>query len=115
VSGLAAPAARPLVVELLWSAGCPNREATRRVLQEVLAEHVPRVDILEIDATDPQVAAAVGFPGSPTIRVNGVDVDASFEDPGDYTPRCRLYRTGDGYQGVPPREWIVDAVRLRGV
>ena len=39
-------------------------------------------------------ARALGFPGSPTIRVNGVDV----QDPGANPTglSCRVYRTRDG-------------------
>lgn len=44
-------------------------------------------------------AASVRFPGSPTIRINGRDVDPGYVDSGDYTPRCRLYRTSDGLPG----------------
>jgi len=37
------------------------------------------------------VAEQLRFPGSPTIRVDGRDVQPGFEDPADYTSRCRLY------------------------
>ena len=47
---------------------------------------VPRAVIVSIDATDPSVATSLRFPGSPTIRVDGIDVDPSYSDPGDYTP-----------------------------
>ncbi len=52
-----------------------------------------------------------GFPGSPTIRVNGMDVDPGFRDEGDYTPRCRVFHTSAGISGVPERAWIEAAVR----
>jgi hypothetical protein len=69
------------------------------------------VDLVEaINASDPEVAAAHRFPGSPTIRVDGIDIDPSFVDPGDYTPRCRLFRTAEGLRGVRSREWIENAL-----
>lgn len=40
-------------------------------------------------------------------RPSGVE----FQDPGDYTPRCRVFWTPDGLRGVPPRAWIEDALR----
>lgn len=67
--------------------------------------------VRDIDATDPAVAEAHHFPGSPTIRVDGRDVDPSFVDPGDYTPRCRIFWTSDGPRGVPERAWIEEALR----
>ncbi|MGH2384585.1 MAG: DF family (seleno)protein [Solirubrobacterales bacterium] len=98
-------------VELLWFAGCANHPAARRLLEQAIAEIRPGVSIIDLDATDPQAAGRLRFPGSPTIRVDGRDIDPSFVDPGDYTPRCRLYRTADGLRGLPERRWIEDALR----
>lgn len=99
------------VVELLWFADCANHETARSLLQEVIARVAPDTPIHDVDATDPAVAERVRFPGSPTIRVDGRDVDPAFVDPGDYTPRCRLYRTEAGLRGLPERTWIEDALR----
>ncbi len=98
------------IVELLWFSDCPNHESARRIVRELIDIHTPGATVRDIDATDPDVAIATRFPGSPTIRVDGVDIDPSYIDPGDYTPRCRLYRTADGLRGLPERDWIVDAL-----
>jgi hypothetical protein len=98
------------IVELLWFAGCPNHLAARRLIQDVVEDRAPNAVIREVDATDPNVAALLQFPGSPTIRVNGRDVEPGFEDPGDYTPRCRLYRTQNGLMRIPPRAWVEGAL-----
>lgn len=98
-------------VELLWFADCANHPAARMMLEEVIAEVAPGTPIRDIDATNPETAVSVRFPGSPTIRVDGRDVDPRYMDPGDYTPRCRLYRTSAGLRGLPERSWIEDALR----
>jgi len=98
-------------VELLWFSDCANHAAARRLLEEVIAEVAPGTPILDVDATDPVTAQQVHFPGSPTIRVDGRDIDPTYTDPGDYTPRCRLYRTSAGLRGLPERGWIMDALR----
>jgi hypothetical protein len=67
--------------------------------------------IQDIDATDPRVANEYRFPGSPTIRVNDVDVESGFEDPGEYTPRCRFYLSASGPKGLPDRRWIEEALQ----
>jgi hypothetical protein len=98
-------------VEFLWFDGCPGHEQARALLDEVIADIAPGTPVEAIDASDLSVAAAHRFPGSPTIRVDGHDIDPTFEDPGDYAPRCRLYRTPEGLRGVPPRAWIEAALR----
>ncbi len=97
-------------VGLPWFQDCPNHPAARALLGELLGELAPGTTVEDIDATDLAVAERHRFPGSPTIRVNGRDVDPSFQDPGDYTPRCRLYRTSAGLGGLPERAWIEAAI-----
>jgi hypothetical protein len=101
-------------VELLWFRDCANHPAARSMLEEVIAEVAPGTPIHDVDATDSSIAARLRFPDSPTIRVDGVDVDPTYADPGDYTPRCRLYRSIAGLRGLPERRWIDDALRSTG-
>ena len=104
-------AVRRPAIELLWFDDCPNHAAAREMLIELAAVHAPGASIRMIDATDPATATGLRFPGSPTIRVDGVDIDPTYVDPGDYTPRCRLYRTTEGLRGLPEPGWIVAALR----
>ena len=99
-----------LKIELLWFEDCPNRPAARDLLREVVSQRGLDTPVREIDATDPAEAARLRFPGSPTIRVNGRDVAPGYVDPGDYTPRCRVYHTAAGPRGVPDRAWIEAAI-----
>ena len=98
-------------IEFLYFDDCPSHVPARSLLDEVVADLAPGTAVEVVNATDPEVAAAHRFPGSPTIRVDGRDVMPGFEDPGDYTPRCRVYPTPTGLRGVPPRRWIEDALR----
>ena len=98
-------------VELLWFQDCPNHEDVRRVLGEVLRENGLPEDFEDIDASDPDKAKELRFAGSPTIRINGVDVEPGFEEPDEYVPGCRLYRVEGKLQGTPKRDWIVAAIK----
>jgi hypothetical protein len=80
------------------------------MLADAIERLAPGTTIEGVDASDPEVAAARRFPGSPTIRVDGIDIEPGFADPGDYTPRCRLYRTAAGLRGVPDPAWIEEAL-----
>ncbi len=97
--------------QLLWFGDCPNHETARQLLRDVVARLAPDTTIEDIDASNPAVAERLRFPGSPTIRVDGVDVGPGFRGPGDYAPRCRLYRTSSGLAGVPEPAWIEEALR----
>ena len=97
--------------ELLWFDGCANHEAARALLRDAVARVAPETGIEEIEAGDPGVAERLRFPGSPTIRIDGADVEPGFTDPGDHTPRCRLYRTDAGLGGLPDPAWIEAALR----
>jgi len=89
--------------------------AARALLHEVIDDVAPGTIVSDIDATDPEVARTHRFPGSPTIRVDGRDVDPTFIDPGDYSPRCRLFRSHSGLVLIPERRWIEDALRERAL
>ena len=96
-------------VQFLWFDGCPSHEAARDLLTSVLAAKGLQ-SFEDIDAGDADVAERHRFPGSPTIRINGIDIEPGYVDPEDYTPRCRVYMTAQGLRGVPERRWIEDAL-----
>ena len=82
-------------VELLWWEGCPSHPQALADLRDALREEGidERVDLRHI-ASDEE-AEREGFPGSPTIRIDGEDVFP----PGPGEPlglTCRVYRLRDG-------------------
>lgn len=98
-------------VQLLWFQDCPNHEAATALLRGVLDELGVSTTVELVEVPDLEAGKRWQFPGSPTIRIDGVDVEPGWESDGEFTPRCRLYATADGLRGVPERAWIVDAVR----
>ena len=50
------------------------------------------------------------FLGSPTVRVDGRDVEPGAEQRQDFGMKCRLYATPDGLRGTPPDQWALDAL-----
>ena len=82
-------------VEFLWWRGCPSKDdALERLRAELDAAGLDpqAVDVREID-TD-AAARAEEFVGSPTIRVDGRDVQPPAGEPVGLT--CRVYATSDG-------------------
>lgn len=83
------------MIEFFYWEGCPSHERALAMLREAMREQgVDEHELSVIEVVGDDEADRLGFPGSPTIRVNGVDV----QDPGDQ-PRgltCRVYRKRDG-------------------
>jgi hypothetical protein len=60
-------------------------------------------------------AIAARFLGSPSIRVNGRDVEPDAQGRSNFGLNCRLYRLGAGVDRAPPVSLIVAALgRPRG-
>jgi len=98
-------------VELLYFEGCPNYVVLRDRLGELLASEGADEQIdLQLVETD-ETAAVQRFLGSPSVRIDGDDVDPNAAQRQDFGLKCRLYLTGDGYTPSPPDEWIVEAIR----
>jgi len=98
-------------IELLWFEGCPNHHAASELLQTTLDELGVSASINMIEVPDLETGERTKFAGSPSIRINSIDIDPTYEDTGDYTPRCRVYMTSEGFKGVPEKAWIVDALQ----
>jgi proline dehydrogenase len=102
-----------LHVELLATLDCPHAERAEEILRETLARdsYEPRVDRVYISDLDH--AAGLGFRGSPTIRVNGVDVVPAAADM-PISLGCRIYPQPDGrVGGVIPAETILAELKRR--
>ncbi len=95
-------------VELLHIADCPNIDAARQLLKEALRELGLREEISEVEVCDSGQAEALSFPGSPTIRVDGADVETT--SPG-FGLACRTYLIDGRRYGVPSAEMIRNAMR----
>ena len=95
-------------VELLFWEGCPSHPAALADLRAALGDGVA-VRVREVETEEQAVAE--GFPGSPTIRVDGADV----QPPRDREPpglTCRVYRLRDGrVSPKPDPDDLRDALR----
>ena len=98
-------------VEVLFFSGCPNHVPTVDRLREVLAREETPAEMIEVEVKDAATAQQVGFLGSPSIRVDGQDVEPAVRGTRAFGMMCRTYVDGGRRAGVPPPEWIRAAVR----
>jgi hypothetical protein len=98
-------------IELLFWAGCPSYPEALELLRGVLGERGidAEIDVHEV-LTDAE-AEQLRFPGSPTIRIAGRDIDPE----GAEAPpalACRVYWLPDGRPSpVPSRRQLEEALR----
>lgn len=95
-----------LEVELLYFAGCPNHDAALGLVERVAAEVGAEIEVRRVEVTTSEAAAELRFLGSPTIRVNGRDVEPGADDRDAFVLACRVYRTESGLAGQPSADWV---------
>lgn len=96
-------------VEVLYVAECPGHPAAVEMVKDAMAENGLAAKIEEVLVTDEEMAAALRFRGSPTIRIDGDDVEASPAPERGFTLSCR-WRAGAREAGLPSREMVVRAI-----
>jgi arsenate reductase len=95
-------------VEVLITVGCPHATPAVEEVQEVVSRLAPEVEPSIRVVRDPNEALELDFPGSPTVRINGVDLEGAEVGPAAFA--CRRY----GTEGTPPT-WLVEAAVLRAL
>lgn len=96
------------IVEILYFAGCPHYDATTSVVRKVSAELGIESELRLVEVTDHEDAQRRQFLGSPTVRVDGRDIEPGADARTDYVLGCRVYRFGGESSGLP------DAALIRG-
>ena len=97
-------------VETLYFEGCPNYEATRELVERVAAEFELRAQADLVEVPDAKAATMMRFLGSPTVRVDGRDVEPGAEDRTEYVLACRVYQGEHGFSGQPEERWVREAL-----
>ena len=98
-------------VEILSFEGCPHREAARELVLRIAGDLGVDPEVTLVDVPDAAAAARLRFLGSPTIRVDGRDVEPGAEERGALQHACRVYRTAEGFRGQPDARWVREAIR----
>ncbi len=101
-------------VEFLYFNGCPGHEPAFALLQEVLAQEDLEVEISRIEVAGPEAVEEHRFLGSPSIRIDDVDLEGrEAEESQGYGWRCRYYEQSEPGQpkAVPSRELIRERLR----
>ena len=94
-------------VDVLYFDGCPNHRPTVELVRDVVESLGLTAIVREVEVSDVDEACRLRFLGSPTVQINGRDVDPAARERADYSLSCRMY----GLSGSPPRALVERALR----
>ena len=97
-------------VEILYFEGCPNHEPARMLVERLARQLRIEPEIRLVEIADPDAAVELRFLGSPTVRVDGVDVEPGAAERRDFALACRIYRSEGGIAEQPDERWMRDAL-----
>jgi hypothetical protein len=98
------------VIEVLYVRHCPHHPGTVTLIERVRAELGLDAELRTTLIVDQAAAEQARFPGSPTVRVDGRDVEPGSEPATEYTVACRLYRLEHRFAGQPEERWVREAL-----
>lgn len=99
-------------IDILYFDSCPGwRAAEQRVRQVVLEAGLEgAVSVRLVPVESEEDARTHRFVGSPTVRVDGDDVDPAAVQRTSFGLQCRLYESGGRLDGLPPASLIRSAL-----
>jgi len=96
-------------VELLYFDGCPSWQSGLQNLHSALEANGLDVSLELVQVMDNDDAARKKFLGSPSFRINGVDLWDEERDA--YSLSCRVYATPEGMKGSPSVSMLQGEIR----
>ena len=97
-------------VEIFYFESCPNHEPARALVERLAAQLRIEPEIQLVKVADREAAIELRFLGSPTVRVDGVDVEPGAEERRDFALACRIYRSEGGVAEQPQESWVREAL-----
>jgi hypothetical protein len=97
-------------IEVLYVDGCPNVNSAVGRAHAAIEVAGAAATVILVPVRNEDEARRLRFVGSPTVRVDGDDVEPTAVSCNDFGMQCRLYRVGGRLEGAPPVDWIVEAL-----
>jgi hypothetical protein len=97
-------------IEVLYFEGCPNYAPAMAMVREALDSLGRHDQIHEVEVRTQAEAEAARFVGSPSIRINGSDIEPWARTAKGFGLTCRTYVDGSRHFGVPSRELLRRAI-----
>jgi hypothetical protein len=104
------PSRRRPVIEVLYVQDCPHYRDTLALVERIRGELGMEAELRSTLIVDQTAAEQARFAGSPTVRVDGRDVEPGSEPATEYVLGCRLYRLEHRFAGQPEERWVREAL-----
>jgi hypothetical protein len=102
-------------IQLMLSEGCSHKDAARALLNEAISDTGVEAEIEEIMVRTDEDARIASVIGSPSIKVEGLDIEYADREPDETSNGCRYYNTPAGWKPLPEKGMIVRGIeRARG-
>jgi hypothetical protein len=98
-----------VIVEVLTIEDCPHGEPALELARAIISDVGVDADVRLVFVERREVEQR-RFLGSPSLRVDGNDIEPGAELRTDYSYSCRLYRTSAGAAPLPDIAWIREKV-----
>lgn len=97
-------------ISVLYFEGCPNHRPVVDMARRLVIEHGLDASVEEVEVSS-GAEARLRFLGSPTVHVDGVDIEPAARERTDYAMSCRVYDSPDG---LPSKETLLAALGVVG-
>jgi hypothetical protein len=101
------------LVEVLVTPDCPHRDAAIALARRVCERWAGRAEVRVVQVAGQPAAEQARFLGSPTIGVNGRDIEPGAEwnlEDLEFVHGCRLYQGAQSLQVLPEEDWLRQAL-----
>jgi len=99
-------------IEIFGARNAAQLEQTRQIVDEAVQETgLTDAEVVIVPVEGPEDARAKKSFGTPTVRVNGFDVEYAEREPEEYSAGGRFYATPDGWKPQPSKGMIVRSIQ----
>ena len=96
-------------IEFYYFDGCPSHKPAYENLRVVLLEKGIESEIESIKVNSREDAEKLNFQGSPSIRINGKDIEGKDEG---YSYSCRVFKIDGKLTGFPTKEYLSEKIKI---
>lgn len=97
-------------IEFLYSKAAGRGAQAEEALRQALEATDPTIEVVYTEVDGSEDARDKRFLGSPSLRVEGIDVEYGDREPDEYQAGTRYYNTPEGWKPYPHARMIANTI-----